>query len=142
MKKSRINLILSFAVLAFSGLALVLLAPSEDGLPHPLNGVLREIHGVGAAFGLFMFGYMFSDHVKKKLVRYRKTRAPRPWDGYLHLWLWVALIVSGLLLYYPQEIAGESPISMAKAHWLAGVGLIFLLPLHVGRNYIFNRAGK
>jgi membrane protease YdiL (CAAX protease family) len=134
MKKSRISLLMSVAVLAVTGVALAYCAAGEDGLPHPLNGLLREIHGLGAFLGMIMFGYFFAEHVKKKLARYRRARAGRPWDGYLHLWLWLGLVATGLLLYYPQDVGLQSPISVASLHWYMGVILLGLFPVHIGRN--------
>lgn len=134
MKKSRMSLLLSFSVLALSGVALAVCAPGEDGLPHPLNGRLREIHGLGAYVGLIVFGYFLAEHVRKKLIRYRFSKTARPWDGYLHLWLWVALVASGLLLYYPQDLGLDTPVSVASVHWYLGVLLLGVFPVHIARN--------
>lgn len=142
MKKSRINLAISLSLLALSGIALYVLAPTDEGLPHPYNGLLREIHGAGAVVGLIMFGYLFADHVKKKLIKYRKIKTHRPWDGYVHLWLWIFLIITGWLLYYPQEAWLGAGTAVASAHWYAGVFLMVLFPLHTGRKYWSERGKK
>lgn len=130
MKKSRISLWLILLATAITGIALYLLAPaSADDFPHPLNGLFRELHGLSAMLGVFIFGYLFADHVQKKIHKKKYH-----WDGYLHLGLWCTLVASGLLLYYPQE-ALES-FGIADIHWYAGVALCVLFPLHFWRKAI------
>lgn len=130
MKKSRISLWLIVLAVAISGIALYLLAPaSEDDFPHPLNGLFRELHGVSAMLGVFIFGYFFADHVQKKLPKKK-----RHWDGYAHLSLWALLIISGLLLYYPQDLRGT--LNIPSIHWWLGAALCLLFPLHFWRKAI------
>ncbi len=137
MKKSRAVLWVIVLLLSITGIALYVMAPAnEEELPHRLNGLFRELHGAIAAVAIFMFGYFFSDHVKKKLVKYRNSKSNRPWDGYLHLCTWTLLIVSGLLLYYPQEFFELIPFSITSLHWYAGVVLMGLFPLHFWRKSI------
>ena len=127
MKKSRISLWLIIVAVALTGIALYVLAPENaDDFPHPLNGLLRELHGVSAMLGVFMFGYLFADHVQKKLQRKKHH-----WDGYVHLALWVVVVASGLLLYYPQEPLEF--LNMASIHWYAGLALSIIFPLHFWR---------
>jgi len=130
MKKSRISLWLILLAIAVTGIALYFMAPTnEDDFPHPLNGLFRELHGVSTMLGVFIFGYLFADHVQKKLAR-KKYR----WDGYLHLCLWILLISTGLLLYYPQDLPAS--INIPEVHWYAGIMLCLLFPLHFWRKAI------
>lgn len=130
MKKSRISLwIILFAIIS-TGIALYAIAPlSEDDFPHPLNGLFRELHGMAAMFGVFIFGYFFADHVQKKIHKKKHH-----WDGYLHLCLWCLLISSGLLLYYPQDALVF--LNVASIHWYSGIALGVLFPLHFWRKTI------
>ncbi|MES2672632.1 MAG: hypothetical protein V4660_00260 [Pseudomonadota bacterium] len=131
MKKSRVLLWFVVIAISITGVALYFMAPpSEDELPHPLNGLFRELHGVASAMAIFIFGYFFADHVQKKLAKYKNHWSAQVWDGYLHLTVWVVLIISGLLLYYPQESLNAMGISIADLHWYAGLILIGLFPLH------------
>lgn len=137
MKKSRFLLWSSVIFIGITGVGLYCFAPaSETNLPHPLNGLFRELHGLASFLAIFMFGYFFSDHVKKKLVKYRRSETRRPWDGYVHLGVWGVLLVSGLLLYYPQTIFESSPLSVASVHWYVGLLLLFLFPLHFWRKLL------
>lgn len=134
MKKSRV--LLWFVVIAISvtGVALYLMAPgSEDELPNPMNGVFRELHGVFSALAIFTFGYLFADHVQKKLAKHKKHWNLHLWDGYLHLAVWALLVVSGLLLYYPPEVMETLAINTVKIHWYLGLLLMSLFPLHFWR---------
>lgn len=127
MKKSRIGLWLALLTTATTGIALYALMPANaDDFPHPLNGLLRELHGLSAMFGVFIFGYLFADHVQKKLHK-KKHR----WDGYLHLGLWCMLVASGLLLYYPQDAL--EIVNVPYIHWYTGLALCIVLPLHALR---------
>ncbi len=130
MKKSRICLwVILFAIIA-TGIALDTMAPlNEDDFPHPLNGLFRELHGVSAMLGVFIFGYFFADHAQKKIHK-RKHH----WDGYLHMGLWCVLIGSGLLLYYPQDALAF--LNVARIHWYSGIALAVLFPLHFWRKTI------
>lgn len=130
MKKSRISLWLILLATAVTGIALYLLAPaSADDFPHPLNGLLRELHGLSAMLSVFIFGYLFADHIQKKLHKKKHHL-----DGYLHLGLWCALVVSGLLLYYPQDTLEF--LNVSSIHWYAGIFLCGLFPLHYWRKAI------
>ncbi len=137
MRKSRVLLWIAVIAISITGIALYFMAPpSEDELPHRLNGLFRELHGAASAFAIFMFGYLFSDHVKKKLAKYKHQWSAHIWDGYLHLGVWVLLMISGLLLYYPQEVLLEWGINIPNIHWYLGVLLIGLFPLHFWRKVI------
>lgn len=133
MKKSRISLWIILLATALTGVALYLLAPaSADDFPHPLNGLFRELHGLSAMLGVFIFGYLFADHVQKKLHKKKHH-----WDGYVHLSLWCALVASGLLLYYPQDLL-ES-FSVGAIHWYAGLALCILFPMHFWRKALIKK---
>ena len=139
-EKSRFLLWSSVVLIGATGVGLYFFAPArETALPHPLNGLFRELHGLASFFAIFMFGYFFSDHVKKKLVKHRQSKTRRPWDGYVHLVVWGVLLVSGLLLYYPQTLIEFSPLSVAHVHWYVGLILLFLFPLHFWRKVIANK---
>lgn len=130
MKKSRASLWLIVFAVAITGIALFFIAPAnEDDFPHPLNGLFRELHGVSAMFSVFIFGYLFADHVQKKLPKKK-----RHWDGYVHLSLWTILILTGLLLYYPQDLL--EALSVASIHWWLGIALCLVFPLHFWRKTI------
>lgn len=137
MKKSRVLLWFVFITVGITGIALYFMAPaSEDELPHHLNGIFRELHGVASALAIFIFGYLFSDHIQKKLVKYNYQWNSHVWDGYVHLSVWTLLIISGLLLYYPQEFLNAMGISIPHIHWYSGLILIALFPLHYWRKII------
>lgn len=129
MKKSRYLLWISALALAITGIALYWMMPAEGDLPHPLNGLFRELHGAFAALGIFMFGYLFGDHVQKKIHKQHHH-----WDGYVHLSLWILLVVSGLLLYYPLAVLPETLAH--NIHWYAGLALCVCFPLHFSRKRI------
>ena len=132
LKKSRLLLWLILLAFSVSGFALYLIDMPEGELPHPLNGLLREIHGVSAMFGLFMFGYMFAAHVQRKLAK-----PTHYWDGYLHVALWVLLVLTGLMLYYPPEFI---PATITESlHWYLGAGLSIFFPIHFWRKKILAR---
>lgn len=127
MKKSRVLLCLIIVALSLTGVALHLIAPANpDDLPHPLNGVLRELHGIASVLALVIFGYFFAVHIQAKLVKHGLYRTRQVWDGYVHLTAWVLLIVSGLLLYYPHEFG----VNVVFIHWYAGLLLIAIFPIH------------
>ncbi len=135
MKTSRLLLWLCVLAISLTGVALHFMAPANEGdFPHPLSGLFRELHGASMALGLILFGYMFAEHVQKKLAK-RKHH----WDGYLHLALWTLLILSGLLLYYPQDMIEALGVNMPLWHWYAGLGLVLLFPSHYWRKSIKRR---
>jgi hypothetical protein len=139
MKKSRLLLWLILLAVSGTGIALHLMAPAtEDELPHQLNGLFRSLHGAVSMFAIFIFGYFFSDHVQKKLAKYRNRGWAPVWDGYSHLTAWVALIISGILLYYPQEVLTALSINVVSLHWYAGLLLMIIFPLHFWRKTIMN----
>jgi MFS family permease len=132
MKKSRIFLWLLMLAVSLTGIALYWMAPAtEDDFPHPLNGLFRELHGASMALCLIIFGYMLAEHVQKKLAK-----RGHYWDGYLHLGVWIGLIVTGLLLYYPQTLFDDWGINMPQWHWYLGLALIAIMPLHTARKYL------
>lgn len=136
MKKSRISIWITLLATAATGIALFWLAPAgEDDFPHPLNGLFRELHGASAMLAVFMFGYLFADHVQKKLHKKKHH-----WDGYLHLTLWSLLVISGLLLYYPQD--SLQFLNITSLHWYIGLGLCALFPLHFWRKTIIKHSQR
>lgn len=136
MKKSRILLWLIVLAVSLTGIALHQLTAPEGELPHPLNGVLREVHGVASAFGIFLFGYFFASHAQRKIAKRQRGWSKQTWDGYLHLSIWSLLIISGLLLYYPQTILDMEGTRIPFIHWLIGLTLILIFPLHFWRKNI------
>jgi MFS family permease len=127
MKKSRILLWLVLLFISLTGVALYALAPASlDDFPHPLNGLFRALHGVAAAAAMLMLGYMFANHVQKKIAQHKRGWRKQVWDGYVHLSLWVLLIVTGLLLYYPQDALP----AVAQLHWYLGLVLMVVFPVH------------
>jgi len=135
IKLSRLLLVLCLCLLSITGIALYALAPANpDDFPHPLNGLLRELHGASMAASLIMFGFMLSDHVQKKMAKHHHH-----WDGYLHLFAWIILIVSGLLLYYPQDILETIHLNIPLTHWYSGISLLTIFPLHISRKYVKRR---
>jgi hypothetical protein len=130
MKKSRVLLWLILLAIGLTGVVLYLIAPAApDDLPHRLNGLLRELHGVAAALATFIFGYFFAVHIQAKLVKHGLYRTRQVWDGYIHLTVWVLLLVSGILLYYPHEVG----VNVSLVHWYAGLLLIVIFPIHFWR---------
>lgn len=136
MKKSRIFLWAMVVALSGSGIALYFLTGTADELPHPLNGLFRSLHGIVSAFSIFIFGYFFSDHVQKKWIKYKSRLRANLWDAYCHFSVWVLLIVTGLLLYYPPAILDEMNINVGSIHWYLGLILSGLFPLHFWRKSI------
>lgn len=132
MKKSRVILWVVTGALSLTGIALHFMAPATYGdLPHPLSGLFRELHGVAAALAIFMLGYMFADHAQNKILKRSRQWARQIWDGYLHLSTWLLLLITGLLLYYPQPLLEDW--QMAGIHWYLGLLLSILFPLHFWR---------
>lgn len=128
LKASRLFLWLVFLGIAITGIALLVLLPaSEDDLPHPLSGILRQYHGAFSFLSLFMLGFFTSDHVAKKIRYY--TWHP---DGVVHLVLWLLLVVTGYFLYYPNDAVSEL-MHMSLLHWSFGLVLLVLFPIHVLR---------
>ncbi|WKE64554.1 hypothetical protein PVT67_12860 [Gallaecimonas kandeliae] len=125
---SRALLWLGFLGLVASGIGLYLCLPkSLDEFPHPLAGSFRQLHGAFAMLGLGLLGYLWSDHIGKKLRHWR--RHP---DGLIHLGLWLALVLSGYLLYYPPACL-EGLVPLSALHWYLGLGLVALFPIHASR---------
>lgn len=130
MKKSRVFLWLILVAIGGTGVVLFFIAPANpDDLPHPLNGLLRELHGVASVLAIFIFGYFFAAHVQAKLAKHGLFTTGQVWDGYIHLTVWVVLIVSGLLLYYPHALG----VNVGLVHWYAGLVLIIIFPIHFWR---------
>lgn len=135
MKKSRFLLWLCVLAITITGVALYIMTPAdEDSFPHPLTGLFRELHGVSMVLALVMFGYMFADHVQKKFAK-----GKHHWDGYLHIGVWVVLIITGLLLYYPQFFIEEAGVVVPELHWYFGLLLMLLFPLHYWRKALKRR---
>jgi hypothetical protein len=111
-----------------TGVVLWLLLPGEDELPHRLSGVFRRWHGAFAILSTLFIGYMLADHVVPRVRRILR------WDGVLHLAVWGVLIVSGYLLYYPQDII-SAYVDVSVLHWVIGLMLGAVFPLHVSRRY-------
>jgi hypothetical protein len=138
MKKSRVFLWCVVVAMSITGIALHLMAPdSDDELPNSLIGLMRELHGAAIFLAIFMFGYFFANHVQKKLAKYKLKGRAQVWDGYCHVSVWILLIVSGLLLYYPQDILESLPaINIPAIHWYTGLILLALFPWHFWRDLI------
>jgi len=140
MKKSRVFLWAFVASLSITGIALHFMAPATDGdLPHPLSGLLRELHGTAAALAIFMLGYMFASHIQQKLGERSQRWVRQIWDGYLHLATWLLLVITGLLLYYPQSAVEAMGLSISAIHWYCGLLLTGLFPLHFWRKNLRRR---
>ena len=128
MKKSRIILWITNGLLAATGLLLFYLAPDPDGFPHPLNNLFRQIHGWMAALFLVLLGFMLSVHIEKKWKRHL-----RRFEGGLHLSIWILLIVSGWLIYYPPEWINFEWIKWV--HIILGFVICVFFPLHALRKH-------
>ncbi|RYY75462.1 MAG: hypothetical protein EOO52_08675 [Gammaproteobacteria bacterium] len=141
MKKSRLLLWIVLVALSVTGIALHIISPTNaDDLPHPFSGLFRSLHGAISAVSLCMFGYFFSDHVQKKLAKFKYHWRTHLWDAYVHLTVWILLIISGLLLYYPQDVFDGTMV--INLHWYSGVVLAALFPLHFWRKSIKRYYGR
>lgn len=124
---SRLLLLLSVLLLASSGILLEWLQPIDEfAMPHPWNGVLRELHGWACQLALICLGFMLSEHIQKK---WRKKN--RHWDGLLNLVCWLGLVLTGLWLYYPPEAL--STVLLHNTHWYLGLLWLAALMFHYGR---------
>lgn len=132
LKKAYQIVILITLLLALSGVILYSALPATaDDLPKAWYNMARQWHGALAMLGLMALGYMLSDHIEKKWRYWRKHV-----DGVLHLLLWLLLVVSGFLLYYPPT-EGEWPIS--AVHWWLGIALCLWFPLHSSQRWFKQR---
>jgi hypothetical protein len=136
MKKSRLFLWIIVVALSGTGIALHFLTGNAEELPHPLSGLFRSLHGVVSAAALFMFGYFFSDHIQKKRIKYKHKWHSHLWDAYFHFTVWILLITTGLLLYYPPAVLEELNVNMGSIHWYLGLILSGLFPFHFWRKSI------
>jgi hypothetical protein len=129
MKKSRIFLWLFTLALILSGLVLFWLSPTNtDDFPHPLSYFFRQVHGWTSAIFLLLLGYMISDHMQKKW-----RRQQRRIEGILHLSLWLFLLISGWLIYYPPEFFNFEWIKWS--HIISGFLICVFFPVHSLRKY-------
>lgn len=114
-----------FAGLSLTGIGLYLTLPASlDDFPHPLQGEFRIWHGFFVFLSLISIGQIYQEHIRKQLKKWQKYP-----DGLAHLALWLIIIWSGFLLYYPPLWLDEL-INMSSVHWYSSLGLLVMLPAH------------
>ncbi|MFC3031697.1 hypothetical protein ACFOEE_04090 [Pseudoalteromonas fenneropenaei] len=129
MKRGKFLIWLVFVGCMLSGIALYLTQPATmNDFPHPLHGEFRFWHGLFVFLSLVSFGQTYNEHIRKQIKKWRSTP-----DGALHLVLWLLLMSSGLLLYYPPMWLTDI-VSIASLHWYFGLLLGLILPLHILRH--------
>jgi hypothetical protein len=108
---------------------------SGDDLPHPAEPWILRVHGFAVMVGLFIYGSLLRAHMLKAwtLKRNRIT-------GACVATVLVSLTVTGYMLYY---VGGETsrPI-ISVAHWVIGLAIGALLPLHIWRGRRSQRAAR
>ncbi len=95
-----------------------------EGLPHPAEPWLLRIHGFAMMAGLFVYGSLLRAHMINAW-RLRKNRVL----GTSVTSVLAFLALTGYMLYY---VSGEEtrPV-ISVAHWVVGLTIGGLLPLHV-----------
>src|SRR3954451_21342462 len=95
-----------------------------DDLPHPAEPWILRLHGFAVMVGLFIYGSLLRAHMLKAwtLKRNRIT-------GACVATVLALLTATGYMLYY---VGGEPsrPI-ISIAHWVIGLAIGALLPLHI-----------
>jgi hypothetical protein len=97
-------------------------------LPNPSEPTLMRIHGWCAAAGLFLLGWISSQHILERWSQFRR----RP-SGPVLASLALLLVVSGYALYYTtdrlhdlaalaHEVVGGAAILAGSAHWIRARG--------------------
>lgn len=126
MKHGKKLLGLVFFGLIISGVGLYWSLPaSPDDFPHPLNGAFRQWHGLFTFLSLLCIGQVWADHLRKQLKNWR-----RHLDGVMHLALWLSLIITGYLLYFPSDTL-TAWLNIGQLHWYLALALVVMLPLHI-----------
>jgi len=138
-KRSRIGLLprwqrlsahLIFTVCAVSGLGFLLKRQAGLDLGEVSAHSLLVWHGTSSALTLVVLGSVLPGHVRGAWYA-RRNRA----TGVLMLAVMVALMATGLLLYYGSEEARDTTVLV---HWAVGLAAVAAFPLHlvVGRQYL------
>ena len=100
--------------------------PAGDDMPHPAEPWILRVHGFAVMVGLFIYGSLLRAHMLKAwaLKRNRIT-------GTCVATVLALLTMTGYMLYY---VGGETsrPI-ISIAHWVIGLVIGALLPLHIWR---------
>jgi len=96
---------------------------AED-LPHPAESWLLRVHGLAMMVGLFVYGSLLRAHMVNawQMQRNRST-------GVLVAAVLAVLTLTGYLLYYASGESARPVIS--AAHWVIGLAIGVLLPLHI-----------
>ena len=97
---------------------------SVDDLPHPAEPWILRAHGLAMMVGLFVYGSLLRGHMLEawSLRRNRIT-------GALVATVLALLTLTGYMLYY---VGGETTRPMISvAHWVIGLVIGGLLPLHI-----------
>lgn len=99
--------------------------PADD-LPHPVEPWLLRVHGLAMMAGLFVYGALLRAHMVNawKLQRNRAT-------GILVAAVLGFLAVTGYMLYYASGETTRPVVS--AAHWIVGLVVVVVLPLHIWR---------
>jgi len=106
-----------------------------DDLPHPAEPWILRLHGFAVMVGLFIYGSLLRAHMLKAwtLKRNRIT-------GACVATVLALLTATGYMLYY---VGGETsrPI-ISIAHWVIGLAIGALLPLHIWNGRRTQRAAR
>ena len=92
--------------------------------PHPLAHPLLAAHGAIAMFASLAYGGIVAAHVPRAWAGKRNRRT-----GCLVASVLAVLMVTAWLLYYASSEDVHAIASMC--HWIAGVAVALVLPLHV-----------
>ncbi|MBA3582122.1 MAG: hypothetical protein H0W44_06685 [Gammaproteobacteria bacterium] len=93
-------------------------------MPHPLEYVVLQWHGVWAFLFIFLFGSLLNGHMRQAWALGRNRIA-----GSLLLTNLLILTVTACLLYYASHEMLRDYASVV--HWLAGLLAGVCLPLHI-----------
>lgn len=85
------------------------------------------VHGVSAAWVIFILGTVATVHIKAGLVA-RKSL----YSGFIQLFVLVLLVATGVLLYYGTEESRELTVF---SHWILGLSFMPVFGFHASKRW-------
>ena len=101
------------------------LRDASDDLPHPAEHWILRVHGFAMLVGLFVYGSLLRVHMIHAWTMRRNRVTGGIVSGVL-----LILTLTGYVLYYGTETT--RPV-MSALHWVIGLAIGLLLPLHIWR---------
>lgn len=136
----RWTLYLTTAILLASGVLWLIVRygfrqGGADDLPHPAEPWILRVHGFAMMAGLFVYGSLLRAHMVNAW-RLKRNRSM----GVLIAVVLALLALTGYLLYYVGSETTRPVIS--TAHWVVGLAIGGMLPLHIWQGRRDRRASR